>query len=139
MAIFIAALTPLFRTHLLRMQPMTIPAPSSFMGDDLEATQHGIGAIRNEPYDEHDLFRVSLLESMVSKMFGDDVQQGEFITNTSTHSARMLIATSEGTASQQQRAGHRQPSFHLPDTSPRPQLGLVGTPYRSPYGPGGLA
>lgn len=125
---------------------MTIPAPPSFMGDDLKATQHGIGAIRNEPYDEHDLFRVSLLESMVSKMFGDDIQQGESAANISTHSARMLIATSEGSASQQQGAGHRQRSFHCASSWwPQPQQGsstdnaMVGTSYRSPYGPGGLA
>lgn len=65
MTIFIVALTPLYRTHLLRSQPMTIPAPTTFMEDDIRATQHGINAIRNEPYDKNDLFRGDLLASMV--------------------------------------------------------------------------
>lgn len=70
MTIFIAALTPLYRTHLLRSQPMTIPSPTAFMEDDMRAAQHGIGAIRNQPYDKNDLFRGDLLESMVARVFG---------------------------------------------------------------------
>ncbi|KAK4508058.1 hypothetical protein PRZ48_001795 [Zasmidium cellare] len=70
MTIFVAALTPLYRTHLLRCQPMTIPAPTAFMEDDMRAAQHGINAIRNEPYDKNDLFRGDLLASMVAKVFG---------------------------------------------------------------------
>lgn len=78
MTIFIAALTPLYRSHLLRSQPMTIPAPPSAMDEDLKAVQHGVNAIRNEPYDKNDLFRGDLLDNMVSRVFGQDgTRQGE--------------------------------------------------------------
>ena len=77
MTIFIAALTPLYRTHLLRTQPMTIPAAGSPMEEDLIAIHHAIGAIRNEPYNQNDLFRGDLLTSMVLQVFGRDAAKGE--------------------------------------------------------------
>ena len=65
-----AALTPLYRTHLLRCQPITFQAPASFTEDDMRAVQHGINAIRNEPYDKNDLSRGDLLAAMMSQVFG---------------------------------------------------------------------
>lgn len=103
MTIFIAALTPLYRTHLLRSQPMTIPAPTSFMEDDMRAAQHGINAIRNEPYDKNDLFRGDLLATMVTKVFGQhEAHQGE---STSSSAGTSSVAAT----------GHTRPkSFSMP-------------------------
>lgn len=107
MTIFIAALTPLYRTHLLRSQPMTIPATTTFMEDDRRAAQHGINAIRNEPYDKNDLFRGDLLAKMVTKVFGQhEAHQGE---STSSLTETGMDATAGGAA-----GGRRPKSFSMP-------------------------
>lgn len=80
MTIFIAALTPMYRTHILHTQSMIVPTVGSPTDSDLKAINHAIGAIRNEPYNEIDLLRGDLLASMVAKVYGSEAAEGKLLS-----------------------------------------------------------
>ena len=72
---FIAALTPLFRTHLLRTMPATIPMLDYSPDNDLEACEHALNILAYASHGHADIVRRRVLQALMKKVFGDDHEE----------------------------------------------------------------
>lgn len=66
----VAALTPLYRTTLLKRNPMTIPNIGYSSDHDLEACQHSMSALASSR-DHSDVVRRRVLQDLMKKVFHD--------------------------------------------------------------------
>ena len=73
--IFIAGLTPLYRTFLLKSMPATIPMLGYSADADLEACQHTLRALAVMSHDHSDVVRRRVFQNLVSKVFEDDHEE----------------------------------------------------------------
>ena len=72
---FIAALTPLYRTKLLKSHPTVIPMLGYSAEDDLKACQNGLTALAFSSHDHSDVVRRRVLHDLVSNVFGDEHEE----------------------------------------------------------------
>lgn len=69
MTLFIASLTPLYRTALHKSQPHVTNTRDYNNDEDEEAIQHGLNTLRFCAWDRADTLRISMLEQLVEKWF----------------------------------------------------------------------
>lgn len=73
--VFIAALTPLYRTTLLKSMPGTMPMLGYSAEDDLQACQDALGNLEYAAKDHSDTVRRRVLQQLITKVFGDDHEE----------------------------------------------------------------
>ena len=73
--VFVAGLTPLYRTSLLKSMPATIPMLGYSAEADLEACKHTLSALAIMSHDRADIVRRRVYQNLVSKVFGDDHEE----------------------------------------------------------------
>lgn len=73
--LFVAGLTPLYRTALLKAAPTTIPMLGYSPEADLEACKHTASALAVMSHDHADVVRRRVYQDLVSRVFGDDHEE----------------------------------------------------------------
>lgn len=77
--VFVAGLTPLYRTALLKAMPATISMLGYSAEADLEACKHTLNALAVMSHDHADVVRRRVYQNLVSKVFGDDHEECEYL------------------------------------------------------------
>ena len=72
---FVAGLTPLYRSALLKAMPGTIPMLGYSAEADLEACKHTMTALASMSHDHADGVRRRVYQTLVSRVFGDDHEE----------------------------------------------------------------
>jgi hypothetical protein len=97
--VFVAGLTPLYRTALLKAMPTTIPMLGYSAEADLEACKHTLSALAIMSHDHADIVRRRVYQNLVSKVFGDDHEERKYFTDAPMPTYIVAILTTEKYAS----------------------------------------
>jgi len=75
--IFIASLAPLYRATLSKGSPGSVYLLRNSPNNDKQACRHAVDALARFSYSHSDTVRRTVLENLISRVFGDDKPDGK--------------------------------------------------------------